>query len=190
MARFGKRFVPAALVLLLHLIVLSALQIKRNPATPESQDETILVLPVPKPGNVASTAPGKSAAPLSRNSQRIFVPPPEWSASQSDFSALRLGLNGCQPEKISALLPDDRGRCRAMGYGVRGPMIADSEVSNKTKSKNAAQWKAEMVANNSPLPRIPCLFVASTRKEDGMAVGVDFICAGVELLKFLKTQSQ
>lgn len=155
---FQKRLPVAVIVLLLHIAALSLLTVRHYAGETDAIPEAVITFPAqPKKPEVSAVV--KSAAPAGQKSIGTFTPPPEWTQTKPDFSAIYLALSLCGPENLSKLSQTDRARCTAMGMAMQGSIGPGMDVSAKSKAKKAEEWAAEIVARNTPI-KIPCTYAA------------------------------
>jgi hypothetical protein len=176
-----RRIVSATLVLLLHLLLLTALlHSVIRPNRPAAIGEIFFQFALPT--NRASPLPPPPLPPL-------LAPPrggatsgamPSLAPAAPDIRGLGQALFGCAPENIGSLTPEQRSHCAA------GLMRPDANAAPPTHVKNAGRWADELKARNTP-GRIPCTYIAVT---PAMAGGGDNKVPMAEFVCLHKLMSQ
>lgn len=150
-----RRIVSAALVLLLHLLlVMALLHSVIRPDRPAAMREIFFHF----------APPAQRAAPLPPPLPAMVTPPrggvvsgaaPLPIPAAPDMRGVGQSLFGCAPENLGSLTPEQRSHCDTAfarpGAGTEPP----SHV------KDAARWADELKARNTP-GRIPCTYIAVT----------------------------
>lgn len=152
-ASLPRRLTGAALVLLLHLVLLLALlRGVINPPRPRLVPrETILrFLPVPRMPLPTARAPAaRQPVPRSLPVPEVTVPSP---LPAPVLRNLGQSLFGCAPENLGNLSAEERARCS----GMVGRAPGDSDVAMpRSHVKDPARRAAEMRAKNTQ-GHLPC----------------------------------
>jgi hypothetical protein len=153
-----RRIVSAALVLLLHLLLLAALlHSVIHPVRTAAMREIFFQLaprreraiPLPAPPLPAMIAPPRGGVTTGA------MPTPAPAAP--DMRGLGQALFGCAPEILGSLTPEQRSHCTT---GFARP-DANAVAAPSTHVKDAARWAGALKERNTP-GRIPCTYIAVT----------------------------
>jgi len=147
-----RRIVSAALVLLLHLLLLAALlRSVIRPDRPAAMHEIFFSFPPRSERAAPLPAPPLPAMLVPRGGVTSGAMP----SPAPDIRGLGQALFGCAPEMLAGLTQEQRSHCAT---GLARP---DANAAPSTHVKHAARWAGELKERTTP-GRIPCTYIAVT----------------------------
>jgi hypothetical protein len=162
----GKGLTGAAVVALLHVLVIAAL-VKATyvtiPNHPIAREIEVWFIFPPKPKPKTELAPRneKAKSPKQITPETTFIPdyshitlPPSWGAKNT--SGLNRSLFGCEPDQIALLPPEDRAKCPSVAAASRDRDKDGVDYHDHTdRSKDRVHWARGRDRKNLPL-LLPC----------------------------------
>lgn len=147
-----ERLAAAALVLILHILFLTLIQVRpKNPSMPVPR-ETVVTFPITTMPAVKSGAPEKKVGPARARAMpaQIFTMPKalDWVPGVSAQMGL---LSLCAIDNLGKLSLEQQRRCRTARLGLAGPGAPGNGYDLNSAVRNPARWQAELDRKNSPV---------------------------------------
>lgn len=152
-----RRIISAALVLLLHLLLLVALlRSVIHPVRPTTIREIFFRL-APQPDRASPLPPPLPAMATPPRGGVVSGAMPSLAPAAPDIRGLGQALFGCAPENLGNLTQEQRSHCATSLARPDGSAVAEPS----TLVKDAVRWVGALKERNTP-GRIPCTYIAVT----------------------------